>query len=55
MTNPGCSDDEIMCRHVLQYVGKALQNRPETARIEMARLQAELDERRKNGTLVLTN
>jgi hypothetical protein len=51
----GCSEEEMFCRHVIAMVDCALLLEPPTAAAEVARLEAELQEHRRRGTLHFPN
>jgi hypothetical protein len=51
----GCSDEELFCRHVIAMVHSEAILEPPTAAAEVARLEAELQEHLRHGTLHFPN
>jgi len=51
----GCTDEEVFCRHLIAMVQSELLLEPPTAAAEVARLEAELKEHLRRGTLHFPN
>jgi hypothetical protein len=52
---PACSDEELLCRQVIEYVRAELDGEPDRQEATLAQLEADFKELQKNGALPLPN